>query len=60
MDKTNPIFKNTDNLISNDLIKTSLKQKNFTKDVFDNKPSNYYLSNSICRNSINMRKCAKF
>lgn len=60
MNKTNPIFKNTDNLIRNDLIKTSLKQKNFTKDVFDNKPSNYYLSNSICRNSITMRKCAKF
>ena len=60
MSKTNPVFKTTDSLVSNDLIKTPLKQKNFAKDIFDNQPSNYYLSNSICRNSITMRKCAKF
>jgi len=60
MSKSNPIFKNTEDLINNDLIKTPLKQKNFIKDMFDNQPSNYYLSNSICRNSITMRKCAKF
>ncbi|MBY0580458.1 MAG: NADH-quinone oxidoreductase subunit NuoG [Rickettsiales bacterium] len=59
MCKTNSVFKNTGNLIRNDLIKNPLKQRNFTKDIFDNKPSNYYLTNSICRNSITMRKCSQ-
>jgi NADH-quinone oxidoreductase subunit G len=57
--KTNSVFKNTGNLIRNDLIKNPLKQKNFTKDIFDNEPLNYYLANSICRNSITMRKCSQ-
>ena len=60
MAKTNPVFKNTEDLINNKLTKTPLKQKNFTKDIFDNQPSNYYLTNAICRNSITMRKCTKF
>jgi NADH-quinone oxidoreductase subunit G len=59
MRNTNPVFKNTNGLIRNDLIKNPLKQKNFTKDIFDNQPSNYYLTNSICRNSITMRKCSQ-
>lgn len=59
MRKTNSVFKNTGNLIRNDLIKNPLKQKNFTKDIFNNEPLNYYLANSICRNSITMRKCSQ-
>ena len=59
MCKTNSVFKNTGNLIRNDLIKNPLKQKNFTKDIFNNEPLNYYLANSICRNSITMRKCSQ-
>ena len=59
MRKTNSVFKNTANLIRNDLIKNPLKQKNFTKDIFNNEPLNYYLANSICRNSITMRKCSQ-
>jgi NADH-quinone oxidoreductase subunit G len=59
MSKTNPVFKITDSLVSNDLIKTPSKQKNFTKDTLDNQPLNYYLSNAICRNSITMRQCSQ-
>lgn len=59
MVKTNPIFQYSDILIRSDLVKTPLKQKNFTKDILDNQFLNYYLSNSICRNSLTMRKCSQ-
>ena len=59
MSKVNSIFKNIDLKSYYDLPKNSLKQATFTKDKIDVKNENYYLTNSICRNSITMKKCSQ-
>ena len=59
MSKVNSIFKNIDLKRYYDLPKDPLKQETFIKDKIDEKNENYYLTNSICRNSITMKKCSQ-
>ena len=57
--KINPVFINTGLKNNDNVFKYSLKQTSFFQDKIDEKALDYYLTNSICRNSITMKKCSK-
>ena len=59
MARFNPIFSNTYTSVLGDPKINSLKQKEFSQDTIKTQSLNYYLSNSICRNSMTMLKCAE-
>ena len=60
MAKVNPIFSDIHTVKLNKLIMNPLKQVSFTHDTIAPHLPNYYLSNSICRNSLTMLKCSEF
>ncbi len=57
--KVNPVFINTELKNNDNVFKNSLKQTSFFQDKIDEKALDYYLTNSICRNSITMKKCSQ-
>ena len=57
--KINPVFINTGLKNNDNVFKNSLKQTSFFQDKIDEKALDYYLTNSICRNSITMKKCSQ-
>jgi NADH-quinone oxidoreductase subunit G len=57
--KINPVFINTGLKNNDNVFKNSLKQTSFFQDKIDEKSLDYYLTNSICRNSITMKKCSQ-
>ncbi|MSO14556.1 NADH-quinone oxidoreductase subunit NuoG [Rickettsiales endosymbiont of Trichoplax sp. H2] len=57
--KVNPVFINTELKNNDNIFKNSLKQTSFFQDKIDEKALDYYLTNSICRNSITMKKCSQ-
>ena len=57
--KINPVFINTGFKNNDNVFKNSLKQTSFFQDKIDEKALDYYLTNSICRNSITMKKCSQ-
>ena len=59
MAKTNPIFEHIDHISRYTMTSNTSRQKEFSSDVFDVPTENYYLTNSICRSSRTMQKCAE-
>jgi len=59
MAKTNPIFEYTDHISRYTMPSNTSRQKEFSSDVFNVPIENYYLTNSICRSSRTMQKCAE-
>ena len=57
--KTTPVFINTELKNHDNVFKNSLKQTSFFQDKIDEKALDYYLTNSICRNSITMKRCSQ-